>query len=410
MKLGSVVITGSSTYGVKNQGDDAMLATLVQGLKAVSPEVKITFLCRHPDSDYDRTFGFQSLKNLDHNSKEEAAGRLFFGFNSGDTNDHLKAIVRALSDSDLLIIGGNSFMEIFPNGFLKGISSYAATLATISMSVGTPFALYGVNVVDEIRQDITRDHARFLADNASVVTLRENSGKKFLLNAGVCEKNLYVLGDPAFGIEAGEVDVQKILGRQSISLDKKPVIGVSFRYEYWSGDEDSFSAIGREFAAVLDNLIERLNVQVLFIPNCTYTLGNKWQDDRVVHREIKSFVTRKNQVFCVEEDLTIFETFGLYSLLDMHISNRRHSCVFAALNSVPFVAIDVSLGGHMWPFMAELGVPDQLVKFETSETIERAAVNTWNDRDLIRSNMAPNVDRLIESARAHVPVILESWS
>ena len=29
-----IVVTGASTYGVDNMGDDAMLATLIQGLKA----------------------------------------------------------------------------------------------------------------------------------------------------------------------------------------------------------------------------------------------------------------------------------------------------------------------------------------------------------------------------------------
>ena len=410
MKISSVVITGSSTYGVKNHGDDAMLATLVQGLKAVSPAVKITFLCRHPDADYDRVFGFQSLKNLDHNSKVESAGRLFFGFNPGDPDEHLKAIVKALSDADLLIIGGNSFMEIFPNEFLKGVSSYAVTLALIAKFLGTPFALYGANVVDKIRQDTTRDHARFLVGNASAVTLRENSGKQLLLDAGVCEKNLHVLGDPAFGIEAREFNVQKLLDHQGISLNEKPVIGVSFRLEYWSGEEDSFSLVCLQVAAALNEIIDRLKVQVLLIPNCTYTHGNKWQDDRLVHREIKSHITQKNQVFCVEEELTIFETLALYSLLDMHISNRRHSCVFAALNAVPFIAIDVSLTGHMRPFVTELGVPDQLIKFESSETIEKMALGTWDDREAIKKKMAPNVDRLIKSARTHIPIILESCS
>lgn len=410
MKLNKVVITGSSTYGVKNHGDDAMLATLVQGLRRESPEIEITFLCRHPEKSYDRIFGFKSLKNLDHDSKEAAAGRIFWGLNPGDPDRHLQAITNAISESDLLIIGGNSFMEIFPNGFLKGVSSYAATLATISKFVGTPFALYGVNVVDKIMMETTRAHARYLAGNALAVTLRENTGKQFLLDVGVVEKNLHVLGDPAFGIEFRAVDTQEILGRLGISLNKKPVLGVSFRYEYWNGDESTFGIIGRQLAAALDGIIERLGAQVLFIPNCTYALGDKWQDDRLVHREIKSFMIQKSQAFCVEEELTIFETLGLYSLLDIHLSNRRHSCAFAALNSVPFVAIDVSLAGHMRPLMYDLGIPGQLIKMESSVGIEKILITTWDERNSISSMMAPNVDELIKRARTHVPVILKACS
>lgn len=408
MRLNKVVITGSSTYGVKNHGDDAMLATLVQGLRRDNPDIELTFLCRHPDKSYDRVFGFNSLKNLDHDSKDAAAGRIFWGLNPGDPGKHLQAITNAISESDLLIIGGNSFMELFPNAFLKGVSSYAATLATISRFVGTPFALYGVNVVTEIIKETTRAHAIFLTGNATAVTLRENSGKQLLLDVGAADINLHTLGDPAFGIEPAAVNTLEILKRQGITLEKKPVIGVSFRYEYWNGDEASFGLIGRMLASALDGIITSLGAQILFIPNCTYTRGNRWQDDRLVHRQIQDAMIQKRQAFSVEEDLTVFETLGLYSLLDMHLSNRRHSCVFAALKSVPFVAIDVSLSGHMSPFMSDLGVPGQLIKMESAAEIKEIAVNTWQERRAIMKKMTPNVERLIQSARQHVPTILES--
>ncbi len=408
MKLNKVVITGSSTYGVKNHGDDAMLATLVQGLRDEFPEIEITFLCRHPEKTYDRIFGFNSLKNLDHESKDAASGRLFWGFNPGDRDEHLQAIANAISEADLLIIGGNSFMEIFPNSFLKGVSSYAATLATVSKFLGTPFALYGVNVVDKITKETTRQHAHFLASNASAVTLRENSGKELLNDIGVAKNNLHVLGDPAFGIQPRNVDTRQILARQGIILDERPVMGVSFRYEYWNGDESTFGAIGRKLAASLDEIVSVLDIQVIFIPNCTYTHGSNWQDDRLVHREINSFMSQRNHAYCVDEELTIFETLGLYELLSMHITNRRHSGAFAALKSVPFLAVDVSLSAHMWPFMSDLGIPDQLVKMGSSKDLVESIVETWNKRDVIRGAMKPNVDRLIKSARTHVPVILGS--
>ena len=40
-------------------------------------------------------------------------------------------IKNAIDQADLMIIGGNSFMEISENEFLHGVSSYSATLATL---------------------------------------------------------------------------------------------------------------------------------------------------------------------------------------------------------------------------------------------------------------------------------------
>ena len=86
------VITGASTYGVRNMGDDAMFANMVQGLHANDPEAEIIFLARHPDVEYDKLFNIHSIKNLDHDSNEAAAGRMFFGFNSGDDQANIRNI------------------------------------------------------------------------------------------------------------------------------------------------------------------------------------------------------------------------------------------------------------------------------------------------------------------------------
>ena len=127
------IITGASTYGVKKIiGDDAMLANLVQGLKRNDSQAEIIFLARHPDKNYDKLFNFKSLKNLDHDSNKSAEGRMFNGFNKGDDDTHILNIKNHLETADLLIIGGNSFMEVSDNKFLRGVSSYAVTLAILS--------------------------------------------------------------------------------------------------------------------------------------------------------------------------------------------------------------------------------------------------------------------------------------
>ncbi|TNE66511.1 MAG: polysaccharide pyruvyl transferase family protein [Alphaproteobacteria bacterium] len=401
------VVTGASTYGVKNMGDDAMLATMVQGLKAAHPGCDISFLARHPDADYDRVFGFKSLKNLDHDTREAAAGRIFWGMNPGDPDDHLKAMARAIAEADLLIIGGNSFMELFPNGFLKGISSYAATLATFAKFVGTPIALFGANVVDDITQETTQAHARFLAGNAIAVTMREESGKNYLTDLGIGDRNMHVLGDPAFGFDCPKQDARAILAREGIELEEgRPVIGVGFRYEYWKGGDEEFLAIGRQVSALLDELVESLCAQVLFVPNCTYTQSNKWQDDRVVHAGMMADMKHRAHARSVSQDLSVFETFALFSLLDMHVSNRRHSCIFAAMNQVPFAALAGSLQGHMPPFAADLGVPGQVAAMTDWPAVRALAHKTWTDRDTLKAAMAPRVAHLRETARQHIPTIL----
>lgn len=406
MSVKKVAITGASTYGVKNHGDDAMLATLVQGLKKAYPDLEITFLCRHPDPEFDAAFGFRSIKNLDHDSKQMAKGRIFWGMNQDDPDNHLRAIAEAVSSADLLIIGGNCFMELFPNGFLQGVSSYGATLATLAKFVGTPFALYGVNVVDEIKQQTTRAHARFMVNNARAATVREQHCLEYLAKTGASIDHVSVLSDPVFGMEKRSIDATNILARENIFLKDKPVIGFGFRFEYWSRDDAEYSAVAQKVARSLDALLKRLDAQVLFIPNCTYVQGDKWQDDRLAHRAIAEKMANKDAVYTVNSDLNVFETVALFDLLKMHVSNRRHSCIFAAISGVPFVALNTSLVSHMPPFLADLGLAGQIATLDDMQGLERMVEATWCNEGSIKAKMRERVEELRVSAQKHVPTLL----
>lgn len=403
-----IVITGASTYGVDNMGDDGMLATLVQGLRDQCKNPEITFLARHVDKNYDDIFGFHSIKNLDHDNKKQSEGRFFFGMNKGDRTKNLYLIKEKIDEADLLIIGGNSFMELSKNNFLRGVSSYSATLATLAKFCNTPYALYGVNVVDKIKSDVTIQHAKFLCENATSVTMREESGKNYLLDLGINGKNIHVLGDPVFGMKVvkNNLRVNTIIKNNKINLLDKPTIGISFRHEYWKGTETQYFDINSKFARLLDEISDILDCQFLFIPNCTYTFGHKWQDDRLTHRDIVNHMKNKKIAFNIEEKLSVFDTFKLFNLLDIHISNRRHSCIFAAMNNVPFLTINVSLEGHLSPLLKELNVPNQLASLDDMQNLKDKILETWKNKDTLIQTIIPKINALKELSQKHVETII----
>lgn len=92
-------------------------------------DCKITFLARHPDIEYDKLFDISSIKNYEFDTRDQSIGKFFYGFNFSDNKEHLKKIREAIIESDLIIIGGNSFMEIFPNQFMRGVTFHSTLLA-----------------------------------------------------------------------------------------------------------------------------------------------------------------------------------------------------------------------------------------------------------------------------------------
>jgi len=406
------VITGASTYGVKNMGDDAMLANMVQGIKREDPDAKITFLARHPDAEYDRLFGFNSLNNLDHESSSAAFGRFFYGFNKGDSTENIIKLKEYIEEADLLIIGGNSFMEVSENKFLRGVSSYAATLAVLAKFCGTPYALYGLNIVDPVKNPLTEQHAKFLCENAISVTVREKQVLAYLSDMNIDLGNVEVCGDPAFGMESeyDEESVNEILKKNNIFLkNNKKILTVSYRIEYWQNDENKFDRLAERMAGIIDAIVEKYDFQVLFIPNCTYTVGNKWQDDRLVNKLISKKLKNINHVFFIEDELNVFETYSMFSLTDLHISNRRHSNVFAAMHGKTFFSISISHATHISALLDSLECPELKINIDNDiEKIIDSIHPVITDNSEILVKLKTKTEELKKNAQTYISVILKN--
>ena len=405
------VITGASTYGVKNMGDDAMLANLVQGLKREDKNAQIIFIARHPDKEYDKLFGFESIKNLDHDSNKEASGRFFLGFNNGDATDNLQTIKKHIETADLLIIGGNSFMEVSENEFLRGVSTYATTLAVLAKFCGTPYALFGVNVVSSIRNNITKQHSKFLIENAIMVTVREKEVIEYLKKLDINLCNVIISEDPAFGmtIPRNQANSRNILKREQIKLNKnKKVVTVGYRLEYWDINKTVVMELITKLAVYLDWLISYYDFQILFIPNCTYTKGNEWEDDRLVHRLIIEKINAKEDVFAVESDLNVYETYKLFKISYFHLSNRRHSNAFAAMNRIPFLSMHISLDSQISGLLEALQMPNLSISLKDDISVLVKKTEYLLNNYLKISRKLENMVSLIsESSKNNVAIILK---
>ena len=405
----NVIITGASTYGVKNLGDDAMLKVLCDEIKKKIPKSKLILLARHPDPKFDKAFGIKSIKNIDHNSKIGSIGKWFFGFNPDDSTDHLTKIRKNFESADLVILGGNSFMEISSNQFLRGVSSYSAFFATLSKFYGIPFALYGVNG-HPLENDMTKENAKFLCNNASVCTIREEFFKKQLVKAGVNAKKLIVFADPAFGIEPIRTKKQgsQILKREKIFPKSPNLVGICFRHAYWSWDNKKFKSYVELMAKTCDYIVENLNSDIIFLSNCTYSQSHKFQDDRIISQHIKNKMKSKSHAHIIKTELLLTEMLSVYPLLDFVITNRRHVSIFAAIHNIPFISLST---GTLWHFKPLL----ELLSNKLLLDLEKSDFNLLKSRiDFISKNssaisntLSKKIPLLQKQARKQVHEIIK---
>ena len=414
MKIKKFVIAGASTYGVKNHGDDAMLGNLIQGLKLKYPKCEITLIARHPNKKVDKLFKIKSIKNFDHDKKPKIKNRLFYGFNKDDKSDHLNKIVKEISKSNLVILGGNLFMEIFKNNFLRGISSYSTLIAIISKLYSKPVSLYGVNIVSKLKEPQTIEHAKFILENSKKITVREKSAKKLLNAIKSRSKNIAVFGDPAFGINFSKRkrDAFKTLVKSKIIIpEKKKIIGICIREEYWKINRAKQTKKIKKIAQILNNLQKKIDCIFLFIPNCTYNDKTKWSDDRVIHRVIKKYLNKKRYAFTINREINLFETINLFSILDLHITNRRHSMVFAALNSIPSIIIKDQSGdmpNHQTSVAEAIGLKNNAINLNDSlNKLNSKVISCWNDKKNIKKILNKKTKTLIKKSKKQVNYITQ---
>ncbi len=399
-----IMIAGASVYGLHNMSDDVMLSAFLEALHREAAEpLDIVFLLRHPGVDFDRNFGGTSIKNLEWDSKEQSMGRWFRGFNPGDPTAHLGTILRELRQSSLLLIGGDPFIDITA-GVFRGLAAYTTTLLTLARFTGTPVMLNGIHLCRPIKTDLVKEMMRFCLNTAEAVTVRENTTLDLLRDMGITVPQLRVAADmgwaadPVQGQEAG----LRFLHAQGINPACGPLIGVTLRFLYWVWGEAERARYRRMFQEMCDAIVEQLDVELLFIPHCTYDVDHPYEDDRKGHAEIVNGMKHADRAHCMTSTGGVNQFLSVFPLLDLLVGNRRHSVIFGSLHGVP--SLSVGETWHVKPAMDELPpVSDLFIPYEDLSTAKlfSAVMRLWTNRQTVKTQVAGLLPTLKASARTN---------
>ncbi len=403
------VVLGTSVYGIENQGDEALLSTLVRELKRNDPEAFVTWVARHPDQDLAESYGLDEVVcGLEHETKAASTGRWFNGLNAGDDTGHLRRLSKLIEQADLLIVGGDPFQEI-SLGMYRGLAPHAALLVTLAKFLGTKVVLYSIHIGARVLSEHARELTRFCIENAALTTLREQFSMDRLIDYGIGTQTCRVLADSAWGLDpvSDPESREKILQHNKIRLPPRPVVGLNIRHNYWQWSPESWARKRKALCGLVDHIVESLDADVLSIPNCTYDLDHRYEDDREVAREMKEEVAQPDRLHLIEHKMSLHQTLSLFAGLQYHVSNRRHSAIFAAVHSIPVLA----LGGmwHVRPGMDEVGMGMPLLEpeFWTSKNLVESFDHVVNNRESILASAAESLPRLRELANTQAVLMVE---
>ncbi len=291
-----VNITILGYHGFGNCGDEAILLAMKNNIRKIYSDAHITAFSFNPE-ETKALYGIDAVNRFS-----------IFG------------IFKAIKGCDILLAGGGTLLqdETSTRSLL-----YYLSIIYLAKLFGKKVMLYS-NGIGPVHRKHNQRFIKFVINKIDLITLRDEFSKEELLKIGVDKKPIHVTADPAFTLSSEDVDVQRIFDKERIRTDKK-IIGISIRT--WKNQEDYI----KKLAELSKYLLENYDISILLIPM-------QHSKDLEISRTLYKMIN-KEDVFLLEGNYLSEEVLGVIGELDVLISMRLHTLIFAGVQVVPLAGI-----------------------------------------------------------------------
>ena len=288
----------SGYYGFGNVGDEAVLQSMVQGLRRVDPSIEITVLSVVP----------QLTKEL---NQVNAIHRFDW-----------KKIFFTMLRTDVFVSGGGTL--------LQNATSTRSFLYYIGLILLAKFMRKRVVIFAQgfgpLKGIFSRTLARMVLNRVDLITLRDRVSYREIARLGVRKPKIYVTADPSLILKTPPVkEGQKVLGLEGVRSGR-PLLGIAVRDVPRNKEEKIYKSL----AQVIDWLAQEHKYSPVFV------LFQCPQDMQETSKVINHMQEKSSVIFrmCRPEEM-----LALISNFDLLIGMRLHSLIFAAMNQVPMLGI-----------------------------------------------------------------------
>jgi polysaccharide pyruvyl transferase CsaB len=343
-------------YGLGNAGDEAILAGLVGALRRRRPDAELVVLSGDPPATH-----------AAHGVRAEP-------------RRHYPTVWRQIGAADLVLEGGGGLIQDATS--VQSALYYVGILALARLR-RTPFVVLAQGI-GPLRHWLTRAVTPRVFRRAAAVTVRDGNSAGLLVQLGLPAEKVTVTADLAALVDpAPPEDVAHWLPPR----EGGPRIGLALREA-----EGAQAALTHALEAARQ-FKERHAAQI--VPLALHAKD----DTRLASQAAEMLGAR---AVGVERELSPSQWVGLVRSLDFVIAMRLHACIFAAAQSVPFVALSYdpkvaafASGAHaLWaPLEADLE--------EVLHLVDRA----WSERETGAPARAAFADELRAQAERNLDIV-----
>ncbi len=304
-KRDEIVICGA--YGKGNSGDDAILKAIVQEMREIDPDRRITVMSRRP-----------------------LETKLVYRTDAVYTF-RIDQILRRLHKSALYINGGGSLMQDVTS--TRSLRYYLLTLDQ-AKRMGCKVIMYGCGI-GPINKPSNRKYAtKTINRSVDIITLRDDLSRGELNSMGIVKPDIRLSADPTIILKpASDLLVNQAFEECNIPLDKN-YIGLGIRK--WKGLDDVMD----EIVKASEYAYKKYELIPLFVPI-------EYPADLEPAEQIGSKL--KCPYYIVTKRQSIETTIGILARMKTVIGIRLHSLMFSAAAGVPVIGMsyDIKVDGFL---------------------------------------------------------------
>ena len=357
----NVVMSGY--YGFNNAGDDAILESVQENIRAISDDVSLTVLSNDPDLTL-RQFGLQAVPRFN-----------FF------------KVASALRRSDLLLSGGGSLMQDTTS--TRSLLYYLSVI-WLARLLGKPVMFYA-NGIGPVRQKRNRSLVRAAVERAAAVTLRDHSSADELRAMGVKREDLLVTADPVFRLEPDSRErATELIARSGIPMDR-PFVIVSVR------DWDKAVGFPEKLAPVCDHLRRCHGLEILF-------LLMQPRNDSEMTRRVREAMEEPS--YLLEGGCTPRGIMAVLGEAKLCLAMRLHTLIFAAKVATPTVGLVYD--PKVESYLRELDLPSSgdVECYDSTKAIA-ACDELMGEYDRVLENVREKSRRLYENSEKNDTILID---
>ncbi len=308
-KHGDIVFSGY--YGFGNMGDDSLLCSIVENLRAIDRGVRITALTKSPQK-MQRKYGVKCV------------GRF-----------NVFAVVHALRHAKLLISGGGS---LFQNNTSTKSLEYYVQIVKLAKKMGLPCMVYA-NGIGPLYGKRSYEKVKRVLGEVDFISLREPSSYEFLEEIGLDKDvlgKIRISADPALTLSpCSDARSNYILEKAGIS-DPARFFTVSLRE--WHDLKTNEKGLRRdEFISCMADAVAKICISLdktpVFIP-----VQKNFDDD--ICLEVKALAEKAIGRECpFLRSLSAREVIGIVGKMSFVLGMRLHMLIYASAAAVPVIGV-----------------------------------------------------------------------